>query len=680
MSLPKLLLGPVLRRVERRRVCVFVATSTPARVRADIFDLGPEGGAEPTRIGSGEAESVQLGERLHVHLVTARPKSEHFPTDQLLAYDVELHADDAGVQRLGDLGLLSGRGRITYGDLALPTFFIRERIAALNLLHGSCRLLHGKGEDGLLSADEVMTTTASDLQERPSALLLTGDQIYGDEVAGPLIRHLTGLGRLLRGADDEVSVPGMPALSTIPVYGRQDLVAERAAFTSSKAANHILSFGEFAAMYLTAWNEKIWPAFPSAEEAIPATTARRLEVAKLRRRYATELKNLLEARRAIPAVRRLFANVPTYVIFDDHDVTDDWNLTAGWRNRVQASPSGRRVVANALATFWAFQGWGNDPDLFDDDFKHTVTGFLAAEPTVDGARFDTSLWSFDRWSFAAPTDPPTILLDTRTQRSFDDDEGAARLLGPAERQRVLNLCRGAGHRPGEPLIFVSAVPVFGLELQERRQKFLVDKVGPYEIDFEAWHSNLAGLVDFLRLLTVDLGLTSCVLLSGDVHYGLNVQADFAVGPRRVSVAQLVSSSLKHSGMASRIVLQGVGNLGTPFHARLGWDRPPTASGRGGRRRRLLTRAANTDEWDEDSPVFLAPSLAAHLGLDQPPDYRESRRYLRPVEGGASPLIGENNVGLVSYRDEAVVHRLLGRGRRGMRVSTVTFPNRTPAPS
>jgi hypothetical protein len=49
------------------------------------------------------------------------------------------------------------------------------------------------------------------------------------------------------------------------------------------------------------------------------------------------------------------------MIFDDHDVTDDWNLTARWRHRVHASPAGRRIVANALAAYWAFQGWGNDP-------------------------------------------------------------------------------------------------------------------------------------------------------------------------------------------------------------------------------------------------------------------------------------------------------------------------------
>ena len=39
---------------------------------------------------------------------------------------------------------------------------------------------------------------------------------------------------------------------------------------------------------------------------------------------------------------------------------------------VHGSPTGRRAVSNALASFWAFQGWGNDPQLFSEAFKSTV--------------------------------------------------------------------------------------------------------------------------------------------------------------------------------------------------------------------------------------------------------------------------------------------------------------------
>jgi hypothetical protein len=65
-------------------------------------------------------------------------------------------------------------------------------------------------------------------------------------------------------------------------------------------------------------------------------------------------------------VRRALANVPTYMIFDDHDVTDDWNLNPEWCRRVFSTdaqrphPLGREVIRNALASYALFQDWGND--------------------------------------------------------------------------------------------------------------------------------------------------------------------------------------------------------------------------------------------------------------------------------------------------------------------------------
>ena len=39
-----------------------------------------------------------------------------------------------------------------------------------------------------------------------------------------------------------------------------------------------------------------------------------------------------------PAVRWLLSVVPTAMIFDDHDVHDDWNISASWRRDYQARP------------------------------------------------------------------------------------------------------------------------------------------------------------------------------------------------------------------------------------------------------------------------------------------------------------------------------------------------------
>ena len=45
-------------------------------------------------------------------------------------------------------------------------------------------------------------------------------------------------------------------------------------------------------------------------------------------------KLLRDFERGLAKVRRVLANIPTYMIFDDHDVTDDWNLNPLWYDRV----------------------------------------------------------------------------------------------------------------------------------------------------------------------------------------------------------------------------------------------------------------------------------------------------------------------------------------------------------
>ncbi len=64
---------------------------------------------------------------------------------------------------------------------------------------------------------------------------------------------------------------------------------------------------------------------------------------------------------ALPKVRRTLANVPTYMMMDDHDATDDWNLNPIWVERVNNTTFGRAILRNALASYAVFQDWGNDP-------------------------------------------------------------------------------------------------------------------------------------------------------------------------------------------------------------------------------------------------------------------------------------------------------------------------------
>lgn len=78
-------------------------------------------------------------------------------------------------------------------------------------------------------------------------------------------------------------------------------------------------------------------------------------------------------------LRRAMANVPTYMIFDDHEVTDDWHMTREWVRRTYSLPMGRRVMQNALAAFAIFQGWGNSPEKFNlTDSSSSGTKLLKA--------------------------------------------------------------------------------------------------------------------------------------------------------------------------------------------------------------------------------------------------------------------------------------------------------------
>ena len=81
--------------------------------------------------------------------------------------------------------------------------------------------------------------------------------------------------------------------------------------------------------------------------------------------FTDEQTNTVIFRHGVPRIARVLANVATYMIADDHEVTDDWNLNQKWRNRVYSTKTGKDIIRNGVAAFGVFQGWGNDPVKFD---------------------------------------------------------------------------------------------------------------------------------------------------------------------------------------------------------------------------------------------------------------------------------------------------------------------------
>ena len=76
-----------------------------------------------------------------------------------------------------------------------------------------------------------------------------------------------------------------------------------------------------------------------------------------------------------PEVRWLLSCVPTAMIFDDHDVRDDWNTSAVWRGEMAEKPWWRERIRSALASYWVYQHLGNLPPeelAADPDYREVM--------------------------------------------------------------------------------------------------------------------------------------------------------------------------------------------------------------------------------------------------------------------------------------------------------------------
>ncbi|WUU87276.1 alkaline phosphatase family protein [Spirillospora sp. NBC_01491] len=60
-----------------------------------------------------------------------------------------------------------------------------------------------------------------------------------------------------------------------------------------------------------------------------------------------------------PAVRWLLSTVPTFTIFDDHDIRDDWNTSYTWRQQMWSKPWWRGRIIAGIGSYWVYQHLGN---------------------------------------------------------------------------------------------------------------------------------------------------------------------------------------------------------------------------------------------------------------------------------------------------------------------------------
>jgi hypothetical protein len=141
-----------------------------------------------------------------------------------------------------------------------------------------------------------------------------------------------------------------------------------------------------------------------------------------------------------PEVRWLMATVPSVMIFDDHEIIDDWNTSASWRADVAREPWWAERIAAGLASYWVYQHLGNlSPDELAADplFQKVCSADDATDLLHDfGISVDNpaSAENTDRpyqWSYALDLGRTRlVMLDNRCNRVLTP--GDRRMLPPAE--------------------------------------------------------------------------------------------------------------------------------------------------------------------------------------------------------------------------------------------------------
>ncbi|MEC7376346.1 MAG: alkaline phosphatase D family protein, partial [Pseudomonadota bacterium] len=309
-------------------------------------------------------------------------------------------------------------------------------------------------------------------------------------------------------------------------------------FTTANAGNHLISFAEVMAMYLLVWSPVPWQLVTDAE---PVNRPDELE------RYRREQRAIDDFRNTLPRAARALANVPVYMIFDDHDVTDDWNLSALWETTAYEHPFSRRIIGNALLGYLLCQGWGNRPEGFEDLIEQCQTLFPETNNQDELDRVCQNelidrLFHFGQWHYSLPTSPRLVVLDTRTHRWRSE----RRRSHPSGLMDWESLTDFQQEVMGEDaVVVVSPAPMFGVKLIELIQRVFTFFGKPLLVDAENWMAHRGAASVLLNIFRHPRTPRHFVILSGDVHYSFAYDIRLRHKSRGPRIWQITSSGIKN---------------------------------------------------------------------------------------------------------------------------------------
>jgi phosphodiesterase/alkaline phosphatase D-like protein len=269
---------------------------------------------------------------------------------------------------------------------------------------------------------------------------------------------------------------------------------------------------------------------------------------------------------ADPANRWLLSTVPSAMIFDDHDVRDDWNTSQAWRDKMAVVPWWPRRISAALASYWVYQHLGNlsPEERRADELWQAVSGMHSGADAGDlldrfALRADAEPTEY-RWSHARRLgDTRLVVIDTRAARVLRDGQRA--MLDPAEMKWLGEQMRG----DCEHLVIGSSLPYLmpvGLHHAEAWDEALAQgswgerwrPVGEkirQGADLEHWAAFQQSFQDVAAMvLEVAEGKrgtppATVIFLGGDVHHSYLSEVDLHDRPVVSRVLQAVCSPIRN---------------------------------------------------------------------------------------------------------------------------------------
>ncbi|TYB38049.1 alkaline phosphatase family protein [Micromonospora sp. AP08] len=508
MTGPRLLIGPLLRRVVGTRATVWVETSAPA-----VVTVRTAGGA------TGSAPTFSAYDHHYAMVVVSG-----LAPDSSTTYEVLI--DDEVAWPVPESGFPASVIRTRAKD---------DRDQKVTLLFGSCRETTQHATARRLPPDALdayarRQIATPDPGSLPDLLVLLGDQVYADETSPTVRRLLKRRRRRPKGAP----------------------------------ATQVVSFDEYTKLYLESWRD--------------------------------------------PEIRWLLSTVPSVMIFDDHEIIDDWNTSASWRADMRTQPWWAERIRSGLASYWVYQHLGNlapdeiaaDPVYAKVMAAEDATGVLhefgeRVDKEADVAH-DTERWRAVQyqWSYALDLGRTRlVMLDNRSSRVLDSGNRA--MLPPGEWSWFLDRAHGVY----DHLVVGASLPWLlppGIHHVESWNEKLADSRRPWVAkvaeqmrrawDLEHWASFRRSF-DALGELFARLGSgtaphegarvgagpaysrpASISVLSGDVHHSYVARARFADRSVRTPVHQLTCSPIHNQVPAGMRPLM-----------KLGWNPGPAGAAR-----------------------------------------------------------------------------------------------------